>query len=179
MVKLRDWLKNNKEKTKEKYEEVKNKTKDQYNKVLDTEVGEIQDKSKEFVRNTTDVTKGFLLLIKGFILAIFLILYFIFWLLVPTIFFIALFGIFSFSGDWSGSNNPVFWKSYYSPYIPAGIFSVIYIGVLSFVFIKTPEGLFKKVQKRGFKFSFVIFLLLLVIFVVVANYSYFYSLVVG
>ena len=28
MVKLRDWLKNNKEKTKEKYEEVKNKTKD-------------------------------------------------------------------------------------------------------------------------------------------------------
>ena len=177
MVKLRDWLKNNKEITKEKYKEVKNKTKEQYNKVLDTEVEEIQDKSKEFVRNTTDLTKGFLLLIKGFILAIFLILYFIFWLLVPTIFFVVLFGVFSLSGELTG-NDPIFWESRYSPFLPAGIFSVIYIGALSFVFIKTPEGLFKKAQKRGFKFSFIIFLLLLFVFVVVANYSYFYSLVV-
>ena len=97
--------------------------------------------------------------------------------LVPTIFFVVLFGVFSLSGELTG-NDPIFWESRYSPFLPAGIFSVIYIGALSFVFIKTPEGLFKKAQKRGFKFSFIIFLLLLFVFVVVTNYSYFYSLVV-
>tara|TARA_R110002020_G_scaffold324391_1_gene540078 strand:- start:281 stop:802 length:522 start_codon:yes stop_codon:yes gene_type:complete len=170
MVKLRDWLKNNKEKTKgitkEKFEKVKNKTKQKYNEVLDTEVEEIQDRTKQFVGQATETTKGYLT-------AILLILYFVFWLFVPTVFFIALFGIFSSSGDLSGSNDPVFWKSYYSPFLPAGIFSVIYIGVLSFIFIKIPEGMFKKAQKHGFKFSFVIFLLLLVIFFLVANNSYF------
>ena len=85
MVKLRDWLKNNKEKTKgitkEKFDEVKNKTKQKYNEVLDTEVEEIQDRTKQFVGQATETTKGYLT-------AILLILYFVFWLFVPTIFFI-------------------------------------------------------------------------------------------
>jgi hypothetical protein len=174
MVKLRDWLKNNKEKTKgitkEKFDEVKNKTKQKYNEVLDTEVEEIQDRTKQFVGQATETTKDYLT-------AILLILYFVFWLFVPTIFFIVLFGVFSLSGELTG-NDPFFWESRYSPFLPAGIFSVIYIGVLSFIFIKIPEGMFKKAQKLGFKFSFLIFLLLLVIFIVVANKDYFYSLVV-
>jgi len=173
MVKLRDWLKNNsektKEKTKEKYEEVKSRTKEKYNKVLDTEVEEIQDKTKQFVGGAIETTKGYLT-------AIFLILYFMFWLLVPAIFIITIFYIFIFSGNLVDSNYTVIWVADYSPFIFAGIFSVIYIGVLSFVFIKTPEGLFKKAQKRGFKFSFLFFLLLLVIAIVTTNFSYLSSL---